>query len=318
MLLATMKITVRVPATTANLGPGFDCLGLALQVWNTVTLEESEQNEVEWRPCPRAFRLDPVPFDAARLPGPNGNLVFKAIGLYLSRASIQPSPFRLTLTDCIPIGRGLGSSAAAIVGGLVAANAWSGKGLSVEQLLTLATEIEGHPDNVSAALYGGLTISASDGPRIIARQLAPPRPWRAVIFVPVQRLSTRLARSVLPRRVPRADAIFNVGRTALLVRAFATGDPEVLDFAMHDALHQPYRARLIPWMQELFAAAREAGACGTALSGAGPTLIAFVENADKAEGVRRAFAERAGALNVAGAAHVVGLSARGAHVWNHR
>ncbi|MGB8645048.1 MAG: homoserine kinase [Anaerolineae bacterium] len=310
-----MKIIVHVPATTANLGPGFDCLGLALQIWNTITLEESAAGEqVVWRDCPPSRRVDPSPFDAACLPPPGQNLILKAMHIAWAAARVRPPALRVSITNCIPISRGLGSSAAAIVGGLVAANAWGGNKLSSDRLLELATEMEGHPDNASAALFGGLTISATDGPRVTTQRLVPPRAWRAVLFVPAYELVTRRARAVLPRRIPRADAIFNIGRAALLVHAFGTGDPDALNLAMQDALHQPYRARLVPGMFELFEAAQKAGACGVALSGAGPALIAFAQDAIQAEGVRAAFAKRARALGIAGAAHMTGLSARGAYV----
>ncbi len=314
ILFSTMKLIVRVPATTANLGPGFDSLGLALDIWNTITVRESTGgDQVEWRECPPAQRVDPASFDREHLPAPRDNLVLSAMEIAFTQAKAKLPNFQVTITNCIPIGRGLGSSAAAIIGGLVVANTWSGSTLSSDQLLALATEIEGHPDNVSAALVGGLTISVVDELRIITQRLTPPRAWRAVLFVPAERLTTRVARAVLPRRVSRADAIFNISRAALLVHAFATANPRALDVATRDALHQPYRERLIPFMPELFAAARQAGACGVALSGAGPTLVAFVENENKAEQVRAAFAQRAQALSVAGAACVTGLSGRGAH-----
>ncbi len=308
-----MKVLVRVPATTANLGPGFDCLGLALSIRNTLAFEDSQDGlRVEWRNCAAAGGIDPAPSDPAHLPSLRHNLVLRAMDAGFEKARVRPPRLKVRITNCIPIGRGLGSSAAAIVGGLVAANAWCGGRLSQDELLALAARLEGHPDNVSAALLGGLTISVMEGDRVITRRLSPPPRWRAVLFIPVQRLSTRLARSVLPRRVPRADAIFNIGRTPLLVQAFAKADAGLLDLAMQDALHQPYRAALIPGMAELFEAARRAGACGAALSGAGPTLLALTENAEQAERVRRAFERGARALGIAGRPCIARLSPHGA------
>ncbi len=309
-----MKITVHVPATTANLGPGFDCLGLALKIWNTIALEESVETAVEWRDCPPAQRVDPTPFDSSGLPPPCENLAVQAVDRVLSELRAPSRHFKVTLTNCIPISRGLGSSAAAIVGGLVAANVWCGGRLPTERLLELATEMEGHPDNASAALLGGFTVSVMDGPRVVTRRISPPRAWRAILFVPAYELVTRRARAVLPRRIPRADAIFNIGRAGLIVRAFATGDPYALNVATQDAMHQPYRARLVPGMEELFEAARRAGACGAALSGAGPSLIAFTENEGRAEGVRRAWERQARTRGISAVVPVVGLSPRGAYV----
>ncbi len=183
---------------------------------------------------------------------------------------------------------------------------------SRERLLALATEIEGHPDNVSAALLGGLVIIVSDQDELVTAQIRPPRNWRAVLFVPETALSTRFAREILPREISRDDAVYNIGRAALLVRAFATAEIGALSVATRDRLHQPYRARLVEGMEEMFAAARRAGARGIALSGAGPSLIAFTD-AD-AQRIARAFEKTARRLNIRGAARVVGLSARGAQV----
>jgi homoserine kinase len=298
-----MKLVVRVPATTANLGPGFDCLGLALQIWNTIVVGESSGG----------VRVS-LRGGSEGLPPDRSNLVLRSMEEVFRRAHRRFPDVCVTMTNRIPIGRGLGSSAAAIAGGVVAANAWLGDKLSRDQLLALAAELEGHPDNVSAALLGGLTIVVREGARTFAAGVRPPRGWRAVLFIPEHTLSTKFARKVLPRQVSREDAVYNIGRAALLVHAFSAGDARWLNLGTGDRLHQPYRARLVPGMNELSEAARGAGAHGVALSGAGPSLVAFA--ADEKEGARiaRALERRARELEIAGTARTVALSTRGAYV----
>jgi homoserine kinase len=297
-----MKVVVHVPATTANLGPGFDCLGLALQIWNTIVVEEAPgAPEVRLRGHLQSLAAD------------RGNLALQAMEQAFRCLRMRFPDIRVTMTNRIPIGRGLGSSAAAIAGGIVAANAWAGGKLSQEKLLALATELEGHPDNVSAALLGGLTIVIREGETAFAERVRPPRGWRAILFIPGHTLSTKFAREILPRHVAREDAIYNIGRAALLVRAFSAGDVRGLDLAMGDRLHEPYRAHLVPGMDELCNAARRAGAHGVALSGAGPSMVAFAATEPGAVRVARAFERCARELKIAGDARIVGLSARGAY-----
>ncbi len=297
-----MRIVVRVPATTANLGPGFDCLGLALRVWNVIVVEESAgATEVRLR-----GHLENLAADRS-------NLALHAMEHVFQRARRRFPHLRVKMVNHIPIGRGLGSSAAAIVGGMVAANAWVGERFSRETLLAFATEMEGHPDNVSAALLGGLTIVVREDEKTFAAQVRPPRNWRAVLFIPEHALSTKFAREILPKHVAREDAIYNIGRAALLVRAFLTGDARGLDLATGDRLHEPYRARLVPGMDEMCRAAHRAGAHGVALSGAGPSLVAFAATDAGSARIARAFERCARDLKIAGAARVVGLSGRGAY-----
>lgn len=296
-----MKIIVRVPATTANLGPGFDCLGLALQIWNTIVVEGASNAQVHVRGHSEHLTSD------------RSNLTVRAMEDLFRRVNTPFPDVRVTMTNRIPIGRGLGSSAAAIAGGIVAANALAREKLSQEELLDLATELEGHPDNVSAALLGGLTIVVREGERTFAARVRPPRGWRAVLFIPGHTLSTKFAREILPKQITRDDAIYNIGRAALLVRAFAAGDVRDLELATGDRLHEPYRERLVPGMGELCQAARAAGAHGVALSGAGPSMVAFAASAQDAARISRAFEHCARELNIEGVARIVGLSARGAY-----
>lgn len=297
-----MRYKIDVPATTANLGPGFDCLGLALDWWNTIVVEPADALRVRLR----GF-TEGIPADASNLTIENMQLLFDRIGKPMP-------PARVTMTNRIPIGRGLGSSAAALVGGLVAANLLAGEPLSRMELLQLANESEGHPDNVSAALFGGFTVSALQGTRVTCASVEPPRGWRAVLFIHDHELSTKFARKILPKKISRADAVFNIGRASLLTFAFLTANPELLAIGTQDRLHQPYRESLVAGMPELLGAARQAGAAGAALSGAGPSLLALAPSPKIASRVRDAFAETARARHVNGDVHIVKLSAGGVRV----
>jgi len=270
-----MRALVRVPATSANLGPGFDALGLALALYNEVSLAEADELVVSID-GEGAGRLDTGP----------DNVVARAAQMAFEAAG---RPFRGAAIHCvnrIPLQRGLGSSAAAWVGGLAAANALLGEPIDRMGLLTLAARAEGHPDNVAAAVLGGLAVSCAEGAAVAAVRLPVPPALRFVVLVPEIESATREARAVLPNEVSRGDAVFNVQRVSLLLAALASGRTDLLATAMQDRLHQPYRLRLFPWMDAVAAAARKAGALGCVLSGAGPSILAVVP--EGAEGVARA------------------------------
>ncbi len=259
-------IRVRVPASSANLGPGFDAVGVALRLYNTLELEEAEAPAIEVRGE-----------GEGTLPRAPSHLAYRAALAVVERAgrrARRPRAFRLVQHNRIPLARGLGSSAAAILGGAVAANALLGRPLDAQALLDLASEIEGHPDNAAPALLGGLVACARTPDGVRWTRIAAP-PLAVVLAVPDLAVSTEEARRLLPSQVPFADAVFNVTRTALLVAALAAGRTDVLDEATRDRLHQPYRARLIPGLEQVFDAARRAGAHGVALSGSGPSVLAF-------------------------------------------
>lgn len=260
-----MKVTVTIPATSANLGPGFDCLGLALDLRNTITLETA---------APGHFSLTISGEGAAALPHDADNLVARAAEALFQTVGQRPSGLRFHLHNEIPVGSGLGSSAAATLGGMLAANGALGHPLSDAEVLQLAIEYEGHPDNVAPALLGGLTLGVRQEESWRLEQIDTP-PMQVVYVLPHFTFPTEKARQVLPTAVPLADAIFNAGRVALLVRALAAGDYAQLAVAMQDRLHQPYRIPLVPGLAAAMDAARAAGAAGVALSGAGPSLIAF-------------------------------------------
>ena len=257
-------VKIQVPATTANLGPGFDCLGLALALYNTVELSVSATTDVRV-----------TGEGAGQLPLGDANLVLRAAHKLARDVDIDVPGWRLRQDNHIPLARGLGSSSAAIVGGLVAANQLLGINMPAWQLLQVATEMEGHPDNVAPALSGGLTVCGLEQNRVHCAGFPPPRDLAVGLVIPDFEVSTELARSVLPSEVPFADAVFNATHTALLLAALLSEDWELLRVAMKDRLHQPYRAQLVPGMGEVIEAAVEAGAYGAALSGSGPTVVAF-------------------------------------------
>jgi homoserine kinase len=289
-----------VPATSANLGPGFDALGLALALHNEVIGEEADEVAV-------AVEGE----GAARLDAGAKNVVARGVALGFEVAGRPFRGARLRCVNRIPLSRGLGSSAAAWVGGLLAANALLGEPIDRDGLLAAATRAEGHPDNVAAALLGGLTVSCADGPRVTAVSLPLPAGIDWVVLVPETESSTHEARAVLPDVVPRADAVFNVQRVSLLLAALGAGRADLLDLAMQDRLHQPYRRRLFPWMEEVAAAGRRAGALGCVLSGAGPCLLAAVP-ARGGQVVAASMAEALLAAGIAGQALHLPVDPRGA------
>lgn len=271
-----MEVCVQAPATSANLGPGFDCLGLALGLYNTLTAREDDHLHI---------RIDD---GNAFIPRDGSNLIVIA----MKRAyELAGRPFRgayLCQKNGIPLSRGLGSSAAAIVSGLVAANALLGGALDIPALLRLATAIEGHPDNVAACLYGGLTAAmVQDGDVWCARTQPSPR-YGYVAMYPEYDLSTRKARAVLPDSYSKADAVFNVGHAVLMYAALEQGHDELLRHACEDRLHQGYRRALMSGWDDVFAQAWGAGALSVFLSGAGPTILAVHEAADESFAMRLA------------------------------
>jgi homoserine kinase len=294
-----MRVRVRVPATSANLGPGFDALGLALGLYNEVVFEEADGITVAVE-GEGAGRLD----DGAK------NVVARGVALAFEVAGRPFRGARLRCVNHIPLSRGLGSSAAAWVGGLVAANAVLGEPLDREALVTAAARAEGHPDNVAAAVLGGLTVSCADAARVTAVSLPVPPEIAWVVLLPGTESSTREARAVLPDSVPRADAVFNVQRVSLLLAALGAGRPDLLDLAMQDRLHQPYRQRLFPWMEAVAAAGRRAGALGCVLSGAGPSMLAAVRG--HGDAVARAMERALREAGIEGRALALPVDAAGA------
>lgn len=268
-------VTVRVPATTANCGPGFDAVGIACTLYNQLQLTITDSGNVQIEN--RGEGIQTLPNDETNIACQAVQSVFDIVGYTCPGIS-------LIMTNDIPLARGLGSSAAAIVAGLFAANEILDRPLNQTELLEIATAMEGHPDNVAPALYGGIAISVMQQSKVETLQLLPQKPLSLVVAIPSFSLATKTARRVLPQQVSLADAVFNVSRTALMVGALASGKYTHLATALDDRLHQPYRQKLIPGMSDVLAAAKAAGAFGAALSGAGPCLIAFTETNAEAIG----------------------------------
>ena len=293
-----MRVHVTVPATSANLGPGFDALGLALALHNEVTAVEAEGVRV---------RIEGE--GARRLPRGADNVVARGVRLAYEAAGRRFRGCDLHCVNRVPTARGLGSSAAAWVGGLAAGNALLGAPLSRETLLGLAARAEGHPDNVAAALYGGLTVSCADADTVTAVALPVPATLGWVVLIPAVTSATAEARAVLPPSVPLADAVFNVQRVALLLASLQARRLDALGRALDDRLHQPYRLTLFPWMPDVVAAARAAGALGCVLSGAGPALLAVVlGDGQGVGGAMEAALRRAG---IEGVARALAVDAEG-------
>lgn len=282
-----MHITIRVPATSANLGPGFDCLGLALDLWNESIIRLAIEHTVQVRGE-----------GAEKLSLGENNLIIQS-AQHLAKCVGKPLPqFHLDCMNQIPLSSGLGSSAAAKLTGLLAANSLLGKPLSSDEILNLATEMEGHPDNVAPAIMGGWVVSTMENGKVLARKIqvdsGQVSPISITVVLPEFHLPTRQARTVLPQQVSLKDAVHNISRAVLVTEAFRNGDVELLGKAMTDTLHQPHRLPLIPGAQAALNAAKEAGASAAALSGAGPGIIAFSSKRDPAigEAMKQAFEER--------------------------
>jgi homoserine kinase len=274
-------IKIRVPATSANLGPGFDCLGMAVDLWNEVAFEKGSQLK---------FRASGE--GSEKLNKGNRNLLTKAYMRLFEICGRKMPGVHIAARNEIPMSSGLGSSAAAIVAGLFGANEMLERPLGTDDLLKLATEMEGHPDNVAPALLGGLVVSVMKPDEIISRRYEVP-PLSVVIVTPNVEWLTKTARAVLPKSVSRADAIHNIGRTVLVVEALRTGDLDLLQRVMEDRIHQPYRLRHINGGAAAYKCARQFGAA--ALSGAGPSIITFMqpEKAEEArKNIRAVFEER--------------------------
>lgn len=261
-----MEFSIRLPGSTANLGPGYDVLGLALGIHNHVTVRVGTNG---------GHRLTCTGAGTDELPTDGTNLFFTSAEYCAKKIGKALPPLEASMDVGVPLARGLGSSSTAIVGGVVTADQVLEAGMSRADLLDVATEIEGHPDNVSPCLYGGFTVSAVAGGRVTCVRSEPTEELKAVVVVPDFQLKTKAARNALPSEVSHEDATFNVGRACVVTAAMMQGDLDALAAAMEDRLHQPHRVSLIPHYEEVTAAGREAGALGVALSGAGPTLFAF-------------------------------------------
>jgi homoserine kinase len=307
--LVGRRLTIDVPASSANLGAGYDCLGLALELTNRVSLEAVGGDG--------SIELVVTGEGQGELPATRENRFVAGLEGALE-AVFGPRPawlgWRIAMHNRIPLSRGLGSSAAATVGGVVAGNALAGDALSMETLLQVATKIETHPDNAAAVLLGGFVVSAHLADRVTAVRFDAPVGLRAVLLIPDRRLSTEDMRRVLPADVPLRHAVENLGRVALGVAGIATGRLELLADLTVDRLHEPYRSVPYPELPRLTGAAREAGALGAFLSGAGSTILAFVAPGADVEPVVTALRDEAEACGLPGRTSIVAPRNRGPEV----
>ena len=304
------RIAVEVPATSANLGAGFDCLGLALDLTNRIELEVRGWSR-------GAIELTVEGEGQLELTDDRENRFVRGLegALVAARGTLPDGiGWRITMGNGIPLSRGLGSSAAATIGGLLAGNALAGETLTTLDLLRLATEIEGHPDNAAAALLGGFVVSAALVDGVEAVRFDAPRDLRCVLFIPELRLSTEAMRQALPETVPLRDAVANLGRVALGVAGLAGRRTDLFRVLTVDRLHEPYRAAVYPQLPRLVEAARDAGALGACLSGSGSTVIAFTKRVGDIHRIEAAFSAVAADTDLPGRVAVVAPRNAGATI----
>ncbi|APC85292.1 homoserine kinase [Clostridium botulinum] len=260
-------VEVRVPATSANIGPGFDCLGIAVNIYNKFFVEEIEEGII-FEGCADKFKNE-------------NNLIYVAMKKCFDKIGYKPTGLRIKIESDIPVSRGLGSSAACVVGGIVSANELAGGALNKKELLDLAVEVEGHPDNVNPAFCGGMTASISDNREVIYSKVKVSEGIKFCALIPDFTLSTEKARAVLPKSIDYKDGIFNVGRTALMISALNNGDFHLIKYACKDKLHQDYRAKLIENFYSIKKQCEKLNSLGVFLSGAGPTIMVMLREEDK-------------------------------------
>jgi homoserine kinase len=304
------RVVVEVPASSANLGAGYDCLGVALELTNRVELEVRSWSR-------GAIELSIDGEGRNELTEDRDNRFVQALEATLVAARGElPSGigWRIDMRNRIPLSRGLGSSAAASVAGVVAANTLLGNPLSAPEQLKVVTGIEGHPDNAAAALLGGFVVTAAVGDQVEAMRFDVPRDLRAVLFIPDLRLPTTAMRQALPTEVPHADAVANLGAVGLGVAGLAAGRTDLLRHLTVDRLHEPYRAAVYPQLPRLVQAARDAGALGACLSGAGSTILAFTDSVATITRIDAAFSAVAADTDLPGKVVVVSPRNAGATV----
>ncbi len=297
-----MRFTVRTPASSANLGPGFDALGLALGLWNNVVVDTDGE--------PGHVGVEGA--ESALLEG-RENLALTAMKRLADTVGRPLPNFSLIVRTDVPVARGLGSSAAALVAGLVAANRLLDDPLTTSELFTIAWQMEGHGDNVGAALYGGAVLAVPELTDPIQLLTHGQLDLCAVVFIPEETGLTRAARAALPPTVPHADAAFNIAAASGLILGLHTGNARLIAAGMHDRLHEPYRARLFPHLEAMTGAARAAGALGACLSGAGPSILAL-STPENAEAVAHAYWRIARSMGIGGNVQELAVAPAGASI----
>ncbi len=264
-----------IPASSGNMGVGFDCAGLAIAIHNCIDFEARESGLI-------IEQNEPTPY----IPCNEKNMIFRAAKYTADKLGRELPGLYLKQYNAIPYTRGMGSSAACSVGGILIANTVLNAKLNKDEILEIATELEGHPDNAAPAIFGGACVSAKHAGGILTRFIPIREDLALCLAIPAFTLSTKKARSVLPKQVSTADAVSNISRMGLLISSLYSGDYSALRIALDDKLHQPYRKNLISHFDDVVRAFYDCGAYGACLSGAGPTILAFINRAD------RGFAER--------------------------
>lgn len=260
-------VKVRVPCSTTNLGPGFDALGIALKLYNVIEIYESESDEIEIHGEGEGI-----------LPTDRSNLVYRSVKAFFDKICEDVPPLKIRLFNNIPLARGLGSSGTAIIGGLVGVNSLFRANMPVKEILNIAFNMDGHPDNITASMFGGFVISSMTDCGIECMKIIPPVPIKFVVAIPEIHLQTKVARSILPEHFDLSTVVFNISRVSLLVAALITGDLRLIGISMEDKVHQPYRLKLIPGADEILSAVRSVDqSVGVAISGAGSSIIAICD-----------------------------------------
>ncbi len=259
-------INVRIPATTANVGPGFDCLGIALDIYNNFFIEEIEEGLII-EGCDEEYSNE-------------DNLIYKSMKKCFEKIGYKPTGIKIKIENDIPISRGLGSSASCVLGGVIAANKIAGDKLNKDEILKISSEIEGHPDNVAPALLGGMVTSIKEGDDIYCSKINIPKGLKFCALIPDFKLSTEKSRAVLPSKIPYTDGVFNVGRVSLMVSALINGQFDLIKLACKDNLHQKYRGSLIKDYDDIIKKCKDLDSVGVFLSGAGPTIMVMLKEDD--------------------------------------
>ena len=266
-------VSYKVPATSANIGPGFDCLGMAVNIYNTISFEEIDSGlEI----TVDGDGSDIIPLDEK-------NMAYVTAMYFFNKVGYKPRGLKIHIHNYIPIARGLGSSSSIVVGALLCANDISGANLSIGELLNVANEIEGHPDNVTPALVGSITASVILDNKVEYKKITPPDMLDALVLIPDYKMSTTEVRKILPRIYDREDCIYNISRASLLIMAMITSDYELLSKVVDDKIHQPYRKSLIKEYDFFEKTMKDSGALATFISGSGSTLMAFCHKSSSQE-----------------------------------
>lgn len=296
-------IRVKVPATTANMGPGYDVLGMALSQYSTFQCQEDDK-----------ISLSIKGLESEKLVNQDheANLVVRSMNHLFKYVDKYPKGYKLEIINDIPLARGMGSSASAIVGGLLVANYLVGANLDQDEILKLATQIEGHPDNVAPALMGNIVLSTKiPDDQVIYHSIKPFYDLTCVLFIPDYEVSTSMSRSVLPQSISMADAVHTSGHLSLMLAGFMTGNKDLIGQTMVDRLHEPYRKSLIKNFDDFKASALEVGAFAFSLSGSGSTIIAYCDH-DSAPHVKRAFKEVSQKYSISGTSKIIAPCSQGA------